>query len=674
MSQRPTFPKRAVITAGMPYGNKNLHFGHVGGVFVPADAFARFLRDRLGAANVLFVSGTDCYGSPIMEGYRKGVESGQLTGTIEDYVARNHELQEQALHAYQIYPDLFAGSGLAPAKDVHEQVSDWFIRTLYQHGWIEKRSTAQFYDVEAGQFLNGRQVQGYCPVQGCKSEKAYADECDLGHQFEPSDLIKPTSSLTGTTPELRPVDNWYFKLPEFLDYLKSWADEQERRPEIRSVVTQTVREFLGAPVIYLKNELEEQYRTIAEKMPTHIFRPAEKGKQSFGLEFSSIDERDAAREVLAAAGMRYRTGKALVPFRITGNIDWGVPAPQLDGEDPLTVWCWPESLWAPISFCRTALKLDESAGAGRYASDDWRDWWCSDDAEVFQFIGQDNLYFYGVAQTALWGAMQDGPAVLHPHGGDLRQTTLVANHHILFMGQKASSSGKQKPPMATELLDYYTSDQLRAHWLALGLDKKSVSFNPKIFDPKLKDQKKAADPALKEGTLLTNVFNRLARSCFYKAQELCAGKLPAGSPSEEVKERADQAALAYEQHMHDFEFPLVMQVLDDFIRSANKRWTTRMREASALEGDARAAAELSCLVDAFYELRCASVLVHPIAPVGCEKIREYLQLPESMWSWEHLFEPLDAYLATLGEKPGTHQLKELPPRTDFFERPACQFN
>ena len=78
-------------------------------------------------------------------------------------MARNHELQEQALHAYQIYPDLFAGSGLAPAKDVHEQVSDWFIRTLYQHGWIEKRSTAQFYDVEAGQFLNGRQVQGYCP-------------------------------------------------------------------------------------------------------------------------------------------------------------------------------------------------------------------------------------------------------------------------------------------------------------------------------------------------------------------------------------------------------------------------------------------------------------------------------------------------------------------------------
>ncbi len=65
---RPQFPKRAVITAGMPYGNKGLHFGHVGGVFVPADYFARFMRDRIGSENVLFVSGTDCYGSPIMEG------------------------------------------------------------------------------------------------------------------------------------------------------------------------------------------------------------------------------------------------------------------------------------------------------------------------------------------------------------------------------------------------------------------------------------------------------------------------------------------------------------------------------------------------------------------------------------------------------------------------------
>ena len=85
-STRPTFPARAVITGGMPYGNKNLHFGHIGGVFVPADFFARVLRDRIGPENVLFVSGTDCYGSPIMEGYRKKVAEEGYEGTITDYV------------------------------------------------------------------------------------------------------------------------------------------------------------------------------------------------------------------------------------------------------------------------------------------------------------------------------------------------------------------------------------------------------------------------------------------------------------------------------------------------------------------------------------------------------------------------------------------------------------
>ena len=230
-SSRPSFPRRAVITGGMPYGNKNLHFGHIGGVFVPADFFARFLRDRIGAENVIFVSGTDCYGSPIAEGYRKKVENEGYTGTIEDYVRVNHESQKAALDAYGISLDLFAGSGLAPARDVHARVTDELIRRLHERGYLKKRSTRQFYDVEAGTFLNGRQVQGRCPVRGCKSEKAYADECDLGHQFDPEELIAPVSQVSGTTPELRPVDNWYFDLPAFREELERRLRERDWRPQ-----------------------------------------------------------------------------------------------------------------------------------------------------------------------------------------------------------------------------------------------------------------------------------------------------------------------------------------------------------------------------------------------------------------------------------------------------------
>ena len=118
--ERPVFPKRAVITAGMPYGNKELHFGHVGGMFVHADTFARFMKDRIGKDNVIFVSGTDCYGSPIMEGFRKKKENEGYDKTIEDYVMANHVKQHETLEKYEITPDLYAASAIGRAAQIHE--------------------------------------------------------------------------------------------------------------------------------------------------------------------------------------------------------------------------------------------------------------------------------------------------------------------------------------------------------------------------------------------------------------------------------------------------------------------------------------------------------------------------------------------------------------------------
>lgn len=117
LKNRPEFPKRAVVTGGMPYGNKELHLGHVGGVFIHADTFARFLRDRIGRENVIFVSGTDCYGSPITENYRKLRESGGFEGSVQDFVEGNHRTQAQVLKDYLVDLSLFAGSSLgAPPK------------------------------------------------------------------------------------------------------------------------------------------------------------------------------------------------------------------------------------------------------------------------------------------------------------------------------------------------------------------------------------------------------------------------------------------------------------------------------------------------------------------------------------------------------------------------------
>ena len=133
--ERPKFPKRAVVTGGMPYGNKKLHFGHVGGMFVHADAAARFLRDRIGKENVIFVSGTDCYGSPIAESYRKLKEDG-FDGTIEDFVKENHESQKRTLDEYEISLDLFGASGLGHTKEVHAKVSRELMERWHKNGWL----------------------------------------------------------------------------------------------------------------------------------------------------------------------------------------------------------------------------------------------------------------------------------------------------------------------------------------------------------------------------------------------------------------------------------------------------------------------------------------------------------------------------------------------------------
>ena len=711
-SDRPAWPRRAIVTAGMPYGNKGLHFGHVGGVFVPADFYARFLRDRLGRENVIFVSGTDCYGSPIMEGYRKKREAEGYDKGISDYVRENHDRQATTLRDFEISCDVYAGSGIDPAVRVHERMTDEVIERLHERGHLQKRSTKQFYDPVAGQFLNGRQVLGRCPIQGCKSEKAYADECDLGHQFEPEELIAPKSALTGEVPELRPVDNLYFDLPAYLDFLKAYTKRLEADDTVRPVVSKTMEEWLLPAQLYIQVKYRDAFEAVRAELPEHTVTESPDGKGSFVVTFPSWRERDASHEPLKRGGVRFRSGKALVPFRITGNIPWGVPVPDLDGCHGLTCWCWPESLWAPISFTRTVLARDEAAleaagspaadpaspaasdaaaaGAGlsvpdaiarpsyAHASLDWHDWWCSKDARVYQFIGQDNIYFYCIAQPAIWEAL----------GWNLEQSTVAANYHILYMGKKASSSSTTPPPLAEELLGHYTAEQLRAHWISLGLGEKPVSFAPKAFDTRETgknadgsvlracDDKRVIDPALKEGALLTGVFNRLARSCFYGVAEkegddspVRSGCIPVGAPSDAAREAAEQAALKFEQVMHSFELHHALAICDEFLRAANKRWS----DASKAAGD-DAEAMRAALVDAFHELRVATVLMHGIVPDGCELICEHFNIaPEVFFSWEHIFDTTDELVEALGEKPGEHRVKALPPRFDFFRKHESQY-
>ncbi|MCB2291405.1 class I tRNA ligase family protein [Clostridium sp. CS001] len=655
---RPIFPKKAVITAGMPYGNKELHFGHIGGVFVHADTFARFLRDRIGHENVIFVSGTDCYGSPISAGYLKLVEENQYEGTVQDYVRANHEKQKEALDKYEVSLNLYAASGLDRAGEIHKEVSDEIFNKLYEGGYLVKLSSPQFYDPDFKVLLNGRQVVGKCPIEGCSSDKAYADECALGHQYMPNELIEPKSILSGKTPELRDVTNWYFKLEEYNNLLNEKVKYLRTHSNWRKNLLNTIEEFLKAPVIYVKRKQLEGIADLEERLPKHTTIDEEK-KPSITFVFETLHDRDTAREVLDGMGIRFRTGKTLVPFRLSGNVEWGIKVPEKEELKNLTFWVWPESLWAPISFVKTYL---ESMGKN---PDEWTQWWHSKDSKVYQFIGEDNIYFYGIAEMALFMALSGINSEDTIDWENINLPHLIANSHLLFMDKKASSSSTIKPPMAKDLLEHYTAEQLRMHFLSLGLSKRSVSFAPQAFMDK--EDKQGADTVLKDGNLLTNVFNRLVRSCFYTAQKYFDGTIPVGEISKSILEESNEAILKYERHMYNHEFHSLTYVLDSYIRNMNKYWVNNMKLAETSDDNIL---RRQVLVDAFHAVRTTITLIHPIAPSSCEMVREYLNVNEQLWSWDFIFEPI----YTLIEDTLTHKLKYLEPQVDFFKKHESQIS
>ncbi|MBN2899577.1 MAG: class I tRNA ligase family protein [Clostridia bacterium] len=653
--RRPEFPKRAVITGGMPYGNKDLHFGHIGGVFVHADTYARFLKDRIGKDNVIFVSGTDCYGSPIITSHKNHCEKENVDITVEDYVHNFHVRQKQTLENYDVNLSLYATSAFGDSGKKHNKVSEEVFNLLYDHGFLKELSCPQFYDPIHDIYLNGRQVLGKCPYEGCPSEKGYADECDLGHQYPPEDLIDPISVLSGEKPELRNTSNWYFDLERFAEPLKALVENLKNDRSVRPLVIRTLEEFLLPPAIHITRK---EFEPLSEDFIASLGGTLEdiEKKPSVTFNFNSLDERDVAKKLLDGSNVRYRSGKTITPFRLTGNIEWGVPVPEKEDLKDLTFWVWPESLWAPISFTKTYL---DSIGS----KDSWTKWWTDPEAKVYQFIGEDNIHFYGLPEMAMlmgYYASENPSASKDMSALDISEMnfpTLVANHHILFMNEKASSSGAIKPPMAHELLDYYTSDQLRMHFLSLGLSKRSVSFNPMALDETFTN--KAEDPVLKDGFLLTKVFNRMVRSCFYTSEKYNNWAIPTNAISDEITDMMEKAVYEYERNMAQHEFHRVIITLDNVIRKLSKYWSREMKIADAEDNNAM---RLQVLADMFYGVKVCLTLLHPVVPTSSENVKDYLGLDDSLWSWDHILESIQAHY----EDKDSHTVKEIPAKFDFF--------
>jgi len=209
MSQELKNPSRYTLTAALPYTNGPIHIGHLAGVYVPADIYARYLR---GIGNdVLFVCGSDEHGVAIsMKAKKEGVTPNAI---IDKY----HAIIKQSFQDFGISFDNYSRTSAA----IHHETASDFFKTLYQQGDFIEETTAQLYDASAEQFLADRFVIGTCPK--CNNEEAYGDQCEnCGSSLNATDLIHPKSTITGDKPTLRETKHWFLPLNKYEDFLTEW--------------------------------------------------------------------------------------------------------------------------------------------------------------------------------------------------------------------------------------------------------------------------------------------------------------------------------------------------------------------------------------------------------------------------------------------------------------------
>ena len=212
MSQNLQKPARYTITAALPYTNGPIHIGHLAGVYVPADIYARYLR--LNGNDVAFVCGSDEHGVAIsMKAKKEGVSP-------QNIIDKYHGIIKQSFQDFGI---TFNNYSRTSAEVHHKTASDFFVK-LYEQGDFIEETTEQLYDEEAKQFLADRFVIGTCPK--CGHEEAYGDQCEnCGSTLNATDLINPKSTISGAVPSLKETKHWFLPLDRYEDFLKTWILE-----------------------------------------------------------------------------------------------------------------------------------------------------------------------------------------------------------------------------------------------------------------------------------------------------------------------------------------------------------------------------------------------------------------------------------------------------------------
>lgn len=611
-------PKTAVITAGMPYANGPVHLGHLAGAHVPADILARYMRMMIGSENVLYVCGTDDHGST------SEVAALKNNQTVREFIDSIHSRQKQTMDNYGISLDVYSGTSRPDCFPIHSELCQNFIRKLYKNGMLEKKVSKQWYDPKLNRFLQDRNVTGKCPNPKCDNESAYSDDCEVcGTQYDPSELINPKSSLSDATPYLKETVHWWLDLWKVSDELTEWIKTKQNkwRTPVFNEVYGTVQ-----PAFQFDNVHEPLFKELRATLPKHKSRyaPGKKvvvqfeNKADFNMGIKMLEEKGIPCTLLD--GWAHRS--------ITRDVSWGIPLPKdLDPEmEGKTLYVWPDSLIAPISFTKVALK-----NKGRDINE-YEKFWKNPEGNIYQFLGQDNVYFYVLMQGAMWFGSQENPHH-QPNEGEFQLTDIYGCFHLMVDGEKMSKS-RGNFFTGDQLLNEfnYTADQVRYFLALLSLPEKSSNFDFNTLNERNK--------------FLAGPMNAAIEKPISAAHSKFNGIVPNGKLLDNAEKETMKIVQRYLKQMEKAEYSTLLFAIENYARLINSYFVQFRPHDDRRPEESRADALYTC----FYVLKNLMIMLYPFAPMTMEKVRQSLQLPENVFSLDELGKPIPA-----GHKIGQKQ-------------------
>ncbi len=602
--ERLNRPKRAVITGGMPYANGPLHLGHLAGAIVPPDILARYMRMMIGKENVLFVSGNDDHGSTSQVAALKN------NMPVREFIDMIHVKQKQTTERYGVSYDIFSGTSRPDCYPIHEEISQDFIRKLHKNGMLEKKTTKQWFDPKLNLFLQDRNVTGKCPNPACSNETAYSDECEVcGIQYDPSQLINPKSSLSDATPVLKDTVHWYLDMWKVSDELTEWIKSKQNkwRKGVFNEVFETVQ-----PAFQFDNTHEPEFKEMRATLPKHKSRYAP-GKKVV-VQFENKADLNAGIKLFEDKGIPTTLLDGWAHRSITRDVSWGIPLPtELDPDMAgKTLYVWPDSLIAPISFTKAALIKQ-----GRDPSD-YEKFWKDPEGRIYQFLGQDNVYFYVLMQGAMWFGSQDN---IHkqPGAGDYQLTDVFSVFHLMVNGEKMSKSRGNfySADQLTEEMGF-DPDQVRYFLSTLGLPDKQSNFDFETFKERNK--------------FLAGPMNAAIEKPISAVHTRFEGKVPEGKLLEKAEKETMKIVQLYLKSMEKAEYLTLLGQIENYARLINSFFVQYKPHDDRADLQGREDGLYSC----FYILKNLMIMLHPFAPQTMERVRQSLNLPEDVFSLDQL--------------------------------------